>query len=74
LIFASDTPGTNRHMSVNEKEYIRACKSDEKIQDTNSVGIKFVILFCNLLILENTMGINASISRFLVYSYIHVFL
>ncbi len=66
---------TNQHISAEEKEYIRACKADEKIQNTNTVRmIKFVIFFCNLLILENTMGINASITRFLVYSYINVFL
>ncbi|CAF3353503.1 unnamed protein product [Rotaria sp. Silwood2] len=33
LIFASDTPITNKHMSTKEKEYIRTCKADEKIQD-----------------------------------------
>jgi len=33
LIFASDTPVTNTHISENEKEYIRACKAAEKIQD-----------------------------------------
>ena len=37
VIFASDTPTTNKHMSVEEKEYIRACKAEEKIQDTNTV-------------------------------------
>lgn len=30
---------TNRHISTDEKEYIRACKADEKIQDTNTVRI-----------------------------------
>ena len=37
LIFASDTPLTNAHISENEREYIRACKAEEKIQDTRSV-------------------------------------
>jgi hypothetical protein len=37
LIFASDTPATNPHISENEKEYIRACKSAEKIQDAQTV-------------------------------------
>ncbi|CAF1111366.1 unnamed protein product [Rotaria sordida] len=36
FIFASDTPVTNKHMSANEKEYIRTCKADEKIQDTKT--------------------------------------
>ncbi|CAF3850757.1 unnamed protein product [Rotaria sp. Silwood1] len=36
LIFASDTPVTNKHMSTREKEYIRTCKADEKIQDTTT--------------------------------------
>lgn len=37
LIFASDTPATNRHISLDEKEYIRACKAEEKIQNANTV-------------------------------------
>jgi hypothetical protein len=37
LIFASDTPATNTHISDKEKEYIRACKAEEKIQDTRTV-------------------------------------
>ncbi len=37
LIFASDTPVNNTHISENEKEYIRACKAAEKIQDTGTV-------------------------------------
>ncbi len=37
LILASDTPVTNTHISENEKEYIRACKAAEKIQDTRTV-------------------------------------
>ncbi|CAF1012488.1 unnamed protein product [Adineta steineri] len=36
LIFASDTPATNTHISENEKEYIRSCKAAEKIQDTRT--------------------------------------
>ncbi|CAF1132130.1 unnamed protein product [Adineta ricciae] len=36
LIFASDTPATNRHITLDEKEYIRACKAEEKIQDVNT--------------------------------------
>ncbi len=40
LIFSSDTPATNKHISANEKEYIRVCKIDEKLQDTNTVKIK----------------------------------
>ncbi|CAF1171597.1 unnamed protein product [Adineta steineri] len=36
LIFASDTPMTNKYISPDEKEYIRACKADEQIQDTNT--------------------------------------
>ena len=37
LIFASDTPTNNQHISDNEKEYIRACKAAEKIQDSRTV-------------------------------------
>lgn len=37
LIFASDTPVGNKHISEKEKEYIRACKAEEKIQDTRTV-------------------------------------
>jgi len=33
MIFASDTPVKNSHISENEKEYIRVCKAEEKIQD-----------------------------------------
>ncbi|CAF1055789.1 unnamed protein product [Adineta ricciae] len=36
LIFASDTPSNNQHISDNEKEYIRACKAAEKIQDSRT--------------------------------------
>ncbi|CAF4026783.1 unnamed protein product [Adineta steineri] len=36
LIFASDTPMTNKYISPDEKEYIRACKADEQIQDTDT--------------------------------------
>jgi hypothetical protein len=73
LVFSSDTPATNKHISTNEKEYIRACKIDEKIQDTNTVKIKYLIFFCDLLKLENTLGTNASFTRILVYNDIHGF-
>jgi hypothetical protein len=37
-------------MSAEEKEYIRACKADEKIQDTNTVRRQkfddFISLIC----------------------------
>jgi hypothetical protein len=29
-------------MSANEKEYIRECKAEEKIQDTNTVRIEWI--------------------------------
>ena len=37
MIFASDTPVKNSHISENEKEYIRVCKAEEKIQDHKTV-------------------------------------
>ena len=37
LIFSSDTPVKNTHISENEKEYIRTCKAEEKIQETDTV-------------------------------------
>ncbi len=64
---------TNKHISADEKEYIRACKADEKIQDANTVKLNLSILFCQLFILENTMDTNASITKFLVYTSINVF-
>jgi hypothetical protein len=52
LIFASDTPATNKHISADEKEYIRGCKAEEKIQDTNTVKIEciynFVLCFADI--------------------------
>ncbi|CAF1621551.1 unnamed protein product [Rotaria magnacalcarata] len=36
LIFVSDTPAKSKHISANEKEYIRVCKAHEKMQDTNT--------------------------------------
>ncbi len=45
LIFASDTPVTNTHISENEKEYIRSCKAAEKIQDTQTVRKRKCLLF-----------------------------
>lgn len=38
LIFASDTPAGNKHISDKEKDYIRTCKAEEKIQDTRTVS------------------------------------
>jgi hypothetical protein len=75
LVFSSDIPATNKFISANEKKYIRACKIDEKLQDTNTVNTKYLILFCDLsVLLENTLGTNASIKRILVYIDSHGFL
>ena len=38
MVFASDSPVKNTHISADEKEYIRACKAEENIQDHKTVG------------------------------------
>ena len=44
LFFASDTPVGNKHISETEREYIRTCKAEEKIQDTRTVSqIRFLV-------------------------------
>lgn len=69
LFFASDTPVGNKHISETEREYIRTCKAEEKIQDTRTVSqIRFLVskIFFEI-IPENTMGSHAEITRILVY-------
>jgi hypothetical protein len=61
-------------MSDNEKEYIRDCKTAEKIQDTQTVRRTSSVFFNLLFILENTMGTNVTITRLLVYSHINGYL
>jgi hypothetical protein len=40
LLFSSDSPVTNKYISEDEKEFIRTCKAEEKIQDTETVLVQ----------------------------------